>query len=89
MSIDQVESPQGGLFPILKVNYTSRKYHVATIFVDHFSKLIYVHFNKSTTANKSVEAKHAFEEYAATFGLKFKNTMLTMVPSILEFSKKA
>ena len=37
ISIDQLESPQGGLIPFLKGNQTSRKYHIAAIFVDHFS----------------------------------------------------
>ena len=36
ISIDQIESSQGGLIPVLKVSESSRKYHVATIFVDHF-----------------------------------------------------
>ena len=61
ISINQIESPQGGLIPVLKVRQTSRKYHVATIFVDHFSKLTYVYFSESTTANEAVKAKHAFE----------------------------
>ena len=42
ISINQIEYPQGGLIPVLKGRQTSRKYHVATIFVDHFSKFIYV-----------------------------------------------
>ena len=68
--IDQVESPQGGLIPVLKERQTSRKCHVATIFVDHFSKLTYVNFSGNITANEAVEAKHAFEQYAEIFGVK-------------------
>ena len=40
ISMDQIESPQGRLITVLKGKKTSKKYHVATIFVDHFSKLI-------------------------------------------------
>ena len=40
ISMDQIEYPQGRLIPVLKGKKTSKKYHVATIFVDHFSKLI-------------------------------------------------
>ena len=29
--------------------------------------MTYVHFRKSTTGNKAVKEKHAFEQYAATF----------------------
>ena len=38
VSINQIESPQGGLISVLKERKTNRKYHVATIFVDHISK---------------------------------------------------
>ena len=72
ISIDQIDSPQGGLIPVLKGRQTSRKYHVATIFVDFFSKLTYVQFSEITTANKAVKAKHEFEKYAATFGVKIQ-----------------
>ena len=72
ISIDQIEFPQGGLIPVFKVNQTSRKYHVAAIFVEHFSKLTHVHFSESTTSNKSVEEKHAFEQYVARFGVKIQ-----------------
>ena len=67
--MDQIESPISGLIPVLKENQTGRKFHVATIFVDHYSKLTYVHFTESTTEKKAVEAKHAFEQYAAIFGV--------------------
>ena len=39
ISIDQIESYQGGLIPVLKGKQTSIKYHVAIIFVHHFSKI--------------------------------------------------
>ena len=60
--INQIESPQGKIISVLKGRQTSKKYHVATIFVDNFSKLTYVHFSESTTSNESIEAKHAFEQ---------------------------
>ena len=72
ISINQIESPQGGLISVLKWKQTSRKYHAATIFVDHFSKFTYVKFSQSTAANEAVEAKHAFEQYAATFGVNIQ-----------------
>ena len=72
ISIDQIEYPQGELIPFIKGNQTSRKYHVATICVDHFSKLAYAYFIESTTAKEVVEAKHAFEKYAAAVGVKIQ-----------------
>ena len=35
ISTNKIESPQGRLIPVLKGKETSRKYHVATIFVDN------------------------------------------------------
>ena len=72
ISSDQIESPQGGLNPVLKGRQTSRKYHFAIIFVDHFSKLTYVHSSERNTENKAVKAKHACEKYAATFGVNIQ-----------------
>ena len=72
ISINHIESIQGGWILILKGIQTNRKYHVATIFFDHFSKLTYVHFSKITTENEAVEAKKLFELYAATFEVKIK-----------------
>ena len=36
------------------------------------SKLTFVNFIESTTANEAVESKRAFEKYAATFGIKIQ-----------------
>ena len=41
-------------FQPIKLNQTSRKYHIAKIFVDHFSKWTDVHFSESTTANEAI-----------------------------------
>ena len=72
ISIDQIGYTQGGLIPVLKEKKSSRKYHVATIFVDYFYKLTYVHFSESTTTNEASETKHTFEQYAATFGVRIQ-----------------
>ena len=58
--INQIEYPQGILIPVLKGKLTIRKYHITTIFVEHFSKLTYVHFIESTTTNEALEEKHTF-----------------------------
>ena len=41
ISINQIGSPQGRLIPVTKKSKIIRKYHVATILVDHFSKYTY------------------------------------------------
>ena len=72
ISIDQIESPQGGLISVLKGSQTSRKYQVTKICVDNSSKLTYVHFSEIARENEAVEAKHIYEQYAATFDVKIQ-----------------
>jgi hypothetical protein len=49
---------------------TVQRYHIATVFVDHFSRLSFVYLQKSDTAKEILMAKHAFEGYARTMGVK-------------------
>jgi hypothetical protein len=68
VSVDQLESTTLGLIAQLKGRPTVRRYRTATIFVDHFSGLSYVHLQKTTNAEDIVEAKEAFELFAASKG---------------------
>ena len=43
VSVDQMQSTQAGFYAQLKGKLTSKRYTAATIFVDHFSRLRYVH----------------------------------------------
>ena len=43
VSVDQLESPLGGLIGQLKGIPTKARFRVATIFIDHYSDLSYVH----------------------------------------------
>ena len=56
----------------LRGNPTKERYRAATIFVDHYSRLSYVHLQKSTSAEETLEAKTAFENYARTHGVNVK-----------------
>ena len=44
-SIDQLEPPVLGFMPIAKGQPTIRKYHGASVFVDHTSDFTYVHMH--------------------------------------------
>jgi hypothetical protein len=44
-----------------------------TIFVDHFSRLSYIHLQDSTKGEETLLAKRAFEAYAASFGVVIAN----------------
>jgi hypothetical protein len=64
VSVDQMESTTPGLIAQLRGRPTIARYTVATIFVDQFSGLSYVHLQKSTGALETIAAKTAFEAYA-------------------------
>lgn len=68
VSVDQLESTAPGLIAQMKGMLTRQRYRAATVFVDHFSGLSYVHLQKSTNAVETLAAKHAFELYAKTHG---------------------
>ena len=70
VSIDQLESSTPGLIAQLKGRPTVQRYRAATIFVDHFSGLSYVHLQKTTNAEETVEAKEAFELFASSHGVQ-------------------
>ena len=43
---------------------TKDRYTCATVFVDHNSNLSYVHFQKSTSAKYTLEAKETFKRFS-------------------------
>ena len=61
VSIDQMQSTQAGFYAQLKGKLTTKRYTAATIFVDHFSRLCYVHLMTSLSSQETTEAKKAFE----------------------------
>jgi hypothetical protein len=73
ISVDQLESSTPGLIAQLQDVPTTKRYTVATIFVDHYSRLGYTHLQKSTSVIETVEAKDAFERYAASHGIYTRN----------------
>jgi hypothetical protein len=73
VSVDQLESPVPGFVGQNKGSFFRKRYKVATIFVDHFSRLSYVYLQESTTGAETLLAKRAFEAYAASFGVVIKN----------------
>jgi Reverse transcriptase (RNA-dependent DNA polymerase) len=73
VSIDQLESSTPGLVAQLKGIPTKARYRAATVFVDHFSRFSYVYFQKSLSAEETVEAKRRFEIYANSYGVKIRH----------------
>jgi hypothetical protein len=74
ISVDQLESSTPGLIAQLRGFLTRQRYStVSTIFVDHFSCLSYVHLQRSTSADDTLQAKRAFEAYATSKGVVVKH----------------
>jgi hypothetical protein len=72
VSVDQLESPVHGFVGQMKGKLTKMRYKVATVFVDHFSNLSFVHLQSTTNAEETLKAKHEFEAYASSFGVKIR-----------------
>ena len=72
VSVDQLVSTTPGLIAQLRGRPTQKRYRAATVFVDQYSGLGYVHLQKSTSAEETVEAKKAFERYAEQHGATVK-----------------
>ena len=70
VSVDQMESSTPGLIAQLKGRLTTQRYKYATVFVDHFSRLGYVHLQRTTNGEETLEAKHAFEAFCADHRVK-------------------
>ena len=70
VSIDQMESSTPGLIAQMRGFLTKQRYRVATVFTDHYSCLSYVHMQKTTNMDDTLEAKRAFENFAQTHGVQ-------------------
>ena len=70
VSVDQLESPTPGLLAQLKGTPTLRRYRAATVFVDHFSRMSFVHLQQTLSSEDTLLAKQAFERFCSTHGVK-------------------
>jgi hypothetical protein len=69
VSVDQLISTQVGFIAQLKGTLTKKRYTAATIFVDHYSWLKYIHLMTKLTSEETMEAKQAFEHFAEQHGV--------------------
>jgi hypothetical protein len=71
-SVDQMETSTPGLVAQISGSLTTKRYRCATVFVDQGSRLGYVHLQKTSTAEETLEAKAAWEAFARTHGVEIK-----------------
>ncbi|KAL7476906.1 hypothetical protein ACHAW6_002742 [Cyclotella cf. meneghiniana] len=72
-SVDQFQSSQAGFVAQLKGKLTTRRYYYGTIFVDHFSRLRYVHFMTTQTSAETLQAKQAYKRFASERGIRIRH----------------
>ncbi len=70
VSVDQMILMQVGFIAQLKGTLTRKCYTAATIFVDHYSRLKYLHLMTRLTSEETIEAKRAFEHFAKHQGIR-------------------
>jgi hypothetical protein len=68
--VDQMMSTEVGFYAQLKDKLTKKHYKCATVFVDHYSRLRFVHLQLDNGSAKTLTAKLAFKQYAAEHGVK-------------------
>ncbi len=74
VSVDQLESPSiPGLIAQMTGTLTTKRYKYATVFVDQYTKMGYVHLQKSPDVDETLKAKQAFDEYARQRGVEIKS----------------
>jgi hypothetical protein len=70
VSVNQMISMQVGFIAQLKGTLTKKRYTAATIFVDHYSRLKYIHLMTMLTSEEKMEAKQAFEHFAKQHSIR-------------------
>jgi hypothetical protein len=73
VSVDQITSTEVGFYVQMKGKLTKKQYRCATIFMDHYSRLRFVHLQIDDSSVKTVAAKRTFESFAAKNGVKIQH----------------
>jgi len=69
VSGDMMEAGCDGLIPTTRGRRTKKRHHVATLWIDHFSRFVFAHMHDSTSAGEAVMAKLDFEKFARRFNV--------------------
>ena len=69
VSVDQLTSSTKGFIAQMTGRLTKARYEHATVFVDQASRLGYVYLQRTTSAEETIKAKIAFEQYARERGV--------------------
>jgi hypothetical protein len=70
VSVDQMTSTKVGFYAQLKGNLTKKRCKCTTVFVNHYSRLRFLHLQLDNSSVKTLAAKLAFEQYMNKHGVK-------------------
>ncbi len=70
VSVNQTEFTEVDFFAQLKGSVTKKRYRYCTVFVDHFSRLRFVHLQIEDSPAETMLAKQAFDKFAAEHGVR-------------------
>jgi hypothetical protein len=70
VSIDKLILMQVGFITQLKESLNKKQYTMATVVIDHYSKLKYIHLTTRLTSEETMEAKRSFEHFAKQHGVR-------------------
>jgi hypothetical protein len=73
VSIDQMTSTEVGFYAQMKGKLTKKCYRCAAVFVNHYSRLSFVHLQVDDSSVKTLTTKHTFKTFAAKQGIKIQH----------------
>jgi hypothetical protein len=73
VSVNHIISTQVGFVAQSKGMLTKKRYRAATMFIDHFLRLQYVHLMMTLSSKETVAAKLAFKQFAEQHGLTIQH----------------
>ncbi len=73
VSVNQMMSTEVRFYAQMKGKLTKKRYRCATVFVNHYSHLRFVHLQVDDSSVKTVATKCAFETFAAKHGIKIQH----------------
>jgi hypothetical protein len=73
VSVDQMQSTVPGLVGQLKGIPTRQRYHYVTVFVEQFSGFSFVHLQKTSSGEETLDAKIAFEGFARSLNVSIQH----------------
>ncbi len=73
VSVNQMVSTEVGFFAQMKGKLTKRCYRCATIFVNHCSRLRFVHLQVNDSSAETLAAKWAFKTFAAKHRVRIQH----------------